>query len=164
MRERGERMAVEDVEWGDIWSDVEDGCKEQGMTTKLNSRSCEYEGCSNEAVFECEGNFCDGSGWVCSMHWKDIDTNYIVTGMGCERCWQEVGIGDAWVVTISDRKVPRSLSGERTECWNGCKDEETGDFIMTLTIIMNDERYDWCGRCSTAWKYEDPLKNVEGEV
>ena len=157
-------MAVEDVEWGDVWSDVEDGCKEQGMTTKLNSRSCEYEGCSNEAVFECEGNFCDGSGWVCSMHWKDIDTNYIVTGMGCERCWQEVGIGDAWVVTISDRKVPRSLSGERTECWNGCKDEETGDFIMTLTIIMNDERYDWCGRCSTAWKYEDQLKDIEGEV
>jgi hypothetical protein len=43
------------------------------------------------------------------------------------------------VVTISDRRVPPSFSGERTECWNGCKDEKTGDAIMTLPIIMNEK-------------------------
>ena len=148
----------------DIWADGEDDCKEQGMTTKPNSRPCEHLGCWNEAVIECEGQYCDGSGWVCGMHWKDLDTNYIVTGMGCVRCWQEVGIWDAWVVTVSDRRVPKSLSGEMAKCWNGCKDEETGDFIITLPIIKNDEDHDFCGICCTAWKYEDQLKDVEGEV
>ena len=69
--------------------------------------------------------------------------------------------GQTWVVTISDRKVSRSLRGKRTKCWNGCKDEKTGDFIMLLPIIMNDENHDYCSRCCTAWVISGL---VEGEI
>jgi hypothetical protein len=140
--------------------DGEDDCKEQEVTAKPNPRSCEYEDCSNEAAFECEGVYCDGSGRVCSLHWNEIDTNYLATGMGCAKCWQEVGIGDAWVVTISDRRVPPSSIGKRVECWNGCKDEKTGNAIMTLLIIMNEKRHDYCANCCTAWVVS---RLVEGE-
>jgi len=157
IRERGEIITVENVEW----NDDEDDCNEQQVTTNTTLRSCEYEGCSNEAIFECEGIYCDGSGWVCSLHWNDIDSNYLKNGIGCHRCWQEVGIGDAWVVTISDRRVPPSISGELAKCWNGCKDEKTGDIAMMLPIIMNDENYDYCSKCCTAWVIPGLM---EGEI
>ena len=149
-RDEDEREnGMNDVEW---LVDEEDDCKEQEMTTKPNSRSCEYEGCSNEAEFECEGVYCDGSGRVCSLHWNCIDTNYLATGLGCAKCWQEVGVGeDTWVVTVSDRIVPPSLNEGRVKCWNGCKDEKTGDAIMTLPITMNEKSHDFCTTCCTAW-------------
>jgi len=69
--------------------------------------------------------------------------------------------GQTRVITISDRRVPRSLSGKMTKCWNGCKDEKTGDFIMVLPIIMNHENHDYCARCCTAWVIS---RSVEGEI
>ena len=69
--------------------------------------------------------------------------------------------GQTRVITISDRKVPRSLSGKRVECWNGCKDEKTGDAIMTLPIIMNEKSHDFCTTCCTAWLVS---RLVEGEI
>ena len=69
--------------------------------------------------------------------------------------------GQTGVVTISDRRVPRSLSGKGTKCWNGCKDGKTGDIVMMLPIIMNDESHDYCSICCTAWVISS---SVEGEI
>ena len=159
MTTNDEESGMNDVEWP---VDEEDDCKEHKMTAKPNSRSCEYEGCSNEAEFECEGIYCDGSGRVCSFHWKYIDTDFLAPGrMGCTKCWQELGIReDTWVMTISDRRVPPSFNGERTKCWNGCKDEKTGYAIMTLPIIKNEKSHDFCPTCFTAWVVS---RLVEGE-
>jgi len=68
--------------------------------------------------------------------------------------------GQTRVIAISDRRVPPSSIGKRVECWNGCKDEKTGNAIMTLLIIMNEKRHDYCANCCTAWVVS---RLVEGE-
>ena len=69
--------------------------------------------------------------------------------------------GQTRVIAISDRRVPPSSIGKRVECWNGCKDGKTGDTIMTLPIIMNEKRHDYCANCCTAWVVS---RLVEGEI
>ena len=65
-----------------------------------------------------------------------------------------------WTAIISDRKVSRSLGWKMAACWNCCKDERTGGDMMVLPIIMNDEKYDYCSKCCTAWLVS---KSIEGE-
>ena len=66
-----------------------------------------------------------------------------------------------FTVFISDRKVPRSLGWEMAKCWDGCKDENTGDFTRVMPIIMTDKKYDYCPKCCTAWL---TLRSIKGEI